>query len=36
MSNKTNQTVSNEPVYYDFIEPSVVKAFKSNEEYNRF
>ena len=25
-----------ESVYYDFIEPSAVKAFNSNEEYNRY
>ena len=25
-----------EPVYYDFIEPATVKAFNSQEEYNRY
>lgn len=32
------ETLSDEPIYYDdtYIEPSVVKAFKSQEEYNRF
>lgn len=35
---KKNQTLSNEPVYYDdtYIEPAVVKAFNSNEDYNRY
>ena len=37
MSNKTTtNNTSNDPIYYDFIEPAVVKAFKSNEDYNRF
>lgn len=33
-----NQTLSNEPVYYDdtYIEPAVVKAFSSAKEYNRW
>lgn len=31
-----NQTLSNESIYYDFIEPSVVKAFESSEDYNRY
>lgn len=32
----SEQSKSSEPIYYDFIDPSVVKAFKSNEEYNRY
>lgn len=32
------QTLSGEPVYYDdtYIEPAVVKAFQSQEDYNRY
>ena len=37
-TSEKNQTLSNEPVYYDdtYIEPAVVKAFNSNEDYNKY
>ena len=34
--NKFNNGGSSDPIYYDTMEPSVVKAFKSNEDYNRY
>ena len=35
-TSEENQTLNNEPIYYDFIEPSIVKAFNSKKDYNRY